>query len=326
MMKIKVGGREIGEGAKPFVISEIGSNIRDFDDVKISIQAAANSGADAVKFQLFTNKSLFGHGSDIPLLSPLWLPIMKSQCDELGIEFMCSAFSPELYDVINPFVNIHKVASAEISHVRILQKLNKLGKPVILSTGASGLYDITTAITYLTDVPLFLLYCVASYPAREIDLNMIKIMQGAFGLPVGFSDHSTDVLVIPSQAVKEGACIIEKHMTAIDEETPDKHHSITPSQFRSMVKRINNEEVYDLTFGATFEEIAMVTTHNRRLLAIKDINIGDEFIEGLNFGIYRSLKPESKGLTPFVIDKVVGRKSNSNIKAGQGIGPEDIRN
>lgn len=321
----------------PFIIAEIGSNWKTLDDISISIQSAKNAGADAVKFQLYNEFAMYGKwtivmqkaGGDfvradmIGELQTEWLPKMKAQCDRLGVEFMCSAFSPELYDIVNPFVNIHKVASAELSHIRILEKLRGYGKPVILSTGASGVNDVEAALKALKGLDVTLLYCVASYPANDINLANIKEMQKVFGCKVGYSDHSLDTCVIPRQAVLEGACVIEKHVTAFpDMDTPDRPHSLTMPQFKKMVDVIRNEQIPSL--GWTQEEQDMISKHNRRLIVIKDMKAGEDFKEGVNFGIYRALTPQLTALSPFAINSVIGKKAMRDMKAGDGIGPQDL--
>src|SRR3990167_1071022 len=110
--------------AKTFIIAEIGSNWTSFEEAKDSISFAKQAGADAVKFQAFRVEALYGFydsqygehramggNGELPLE---WLPKLKEKADACGIEFMCSAFSPELYDVVNPYVLVHKIASSEL--------------------------------------------------------------------------------------------------------------------------------------------------------------------------------------------------------------------
>lgn len=322
-------------GHKTFIIAEVGSNWASLEDCLYSIRSAKAMGADAVKFQLYNYGSLFGlpipqgylvsaqTGCDMPgALNRNWLPQLKSQADHVGIEFMCSAFSPELYDVVNPFVNIHKVASAELSHVRILEKLNGYGKPVILSTGASGVSDINAALSFLYDAEVMLMYCVASYPAKELNLENIKGLSTLFSLPCGFSDHSTDACVIPRAAVDRGAVVVEKHVQFVDGVFPDTPHSLNADQFKLMVDSIRTDK--GPVLGFTREEQDMLTRHNRRLIAIKDIKIGDTLRENENFGIFRSLHTDSHAFSPFAISGVGGKTALRNINAGFGIGPGDV--
>lgn len=340
-------GRKIGDGYAPFIIAECGSNWATLDDCLHSISMAKATGADAVKFQAFNDDALYGanpvlcgtpgmggsmwyelygrkHQTVFNSTLPLdWLPKLKHEADKVGIEFMCSAFSPELVEEVDKYVNIHKVASAEMTHVRILEKLRDLKKPVIMSTGASGLQDIAMAVKTMGDIPKVLLYCVASYPANEVILENIKALRSQFGTLSGYSDHSTDVLVIPKAATSAGACVIEKHFTAQEDlDTPDRPHSLTVEQFKRMVKAIRGD--VSSSIGPGREEQSMVTKHNRRLIATKDIGVGDTLREGENFGIYRSLKEDTRAMSPFSIDLVKGRTARRDIKAGDGISRADF--
>jgi len=324
-----------------FIVAECGSNWRDLNDCRHSIAMAKAAGADAVKFQAFNWYSLYGHGlahtymadddggnvHPVPKLDgalPLdWLPHLKQKADSVGIEFMCSAFSPELYDAVNPFVTRHKVASAEMSHIRILEKLRGYGKPVILSTGAHGGHDIGYALDHLGSTPTTLMYCVANYPAKHVDLRVMSLLRKRFKRPVGFSDHTLDIAEIPRRAAVKGAAVIEKHFTAIpDVDTPDRDHSLNVDQFKTMVQAVRGSLVPRI--GYTGEENDMVSRHNRRLIATRDIAPGDVLQEGVNFGIYRSLKDDIKGLSPFAVGQVHGKTAKAAIAAGDGIGPGDV--
>jgi sialic acid synthase SpsE len=328
-MKIKVReGLEIGDDSEPFIIAEVGSNWTSFEDCKNAVAQAKLAGADAVKFQLFDSPSLWGLND--PLADELseampasWIPKLAEKAKACGIEFMCTAFSPELYDVVNPYVSIHKIASSELSHKRILEKVRSYGKPVILSCGAATEGDIRRAIDLLGNNPTILMYCVGAYPARLVDPTLIPIMKEKFNKLVGYSDHTTDVMFIPGAATKSlGACVLEKHVTFIDAVTPDKPHSLTGDEFKLMVKAI--KKGFDLPIGPTREERDMVVKYRRRLIALIQINSGDEFIENKNFGIYRSLKEDTRAMSGFDVDKLNGKKSKIAISPGDGIGPFDF--
>jgi N,N'-diacetyllegionaminate synthase len=320
-------GHKIGPGQAPYIIAEVGSNWRTFDDCKASVVQAKKAGADAVKFQAFTAEALYGHGphlegAQMGTLPLDWLPLLKQVATEQGIDFLCSAFSPELVAAVDPFVEMHKVASAELSHVRLLERIRDTGKPVLLSTGASTPGDIRNALHTLEGSgPVVLLYCVAAYPATDIDLRHIDALAREFNLPVGYSDHSTDSLVIPKAAISAGACVLEKHFTAIDSDTPDRPHSLTAAQFKRMVLNIRGELPFAWGSG---EENEMRTRHNRRLIVTKALKAGETLEEGRTLGIYRSLKDDTRGLTPFAIAQVHGRAATRDLAAGEAIGPGDF--
>lgn len=329
-MKIKIHeSLEIGDGCRPFIIAEVGSNWTDFTQAKDSISMAKQCGADAVKFQLYDHKALYGVEGQMPGSLPLeWLPKLKEKAVACNIEFMCSAFSPELVEAVNPYVNIHKVASAELTHVRMLETLRRLGKPVILSTGASGEQDIRNALLILTGhgttqpIPVILMYCVAAYPSQEINLDTINLLSRTFNLPCGFSDHTTNVTPLPKLALQHGACVLEKHFAAFDTDTPDRPHSLNPHQFKRMVNHIRGD--VKPVLGAASEELEMLSRHNRRLVATQKLLQGTELTEGVNFGIYRSLKPDSRGFSPWMCEEVRGKRVRRVIEAGESIGPGDV--
>jgi N,N'-diacetyllegionaminate synthase len=337
-------GRKIGPGQPPYIIAEVGSNWQTLDDCKLSIAMAKRAGADAVKFQAFTHEALYGRpeptvveddGLDgpnrpnfvttvqrLPGVLPLdWLPILAEKARVTGIDFLCSAFSPELVSAVDPFVEMHKVASAELSHVRLLEAVRATGKPVLLSTGASTPGDIQQAHDVLRGAgQVVLLYCVASYPATDIDFrHMDKLRE--FGCPVGYSDHSTDSLVIPKAAIDWGACVLEKHFTAIEAATPDRPHSLTVDQFKRMVLSIRGELPFAWGSG---EENDMRIRHNRRLVATRDVQPGEALSESGNFGIYRSLKSDTRGLSGFAASAVHDKRATRAIQAGEAIGPGDF--
>lgn len=349
-MKIQIGKHEVGDGCKPFIICEIGSNWRTFEDCKNSISLAKQCGADAVKFQLFKPEDMYGVKPvfikaydpkirdtifETPYLDPDWLPKLAEKAKACDIEFMCSAFSPELIDVVDPYVNVHKVASAELTHIRMLEKLRKIGKPVILSTGASGLQDIENAIDVLQPTatreiadhgtaPVILMYCVAAYPARRISTTAFADFCDRFpGTLIGFSDHSLDTTAICGALNNMGACVFEKHVNFVGVDSPDAEHSLSMDEFKEMVMSIKTG-VGPRWNGPTPEEKPMILRHNRRLIATRDIAPGEMLKEGENFGIYRSLKDDTYAFSPWMIDQVNGKVALKSIRAGDGIGPGNV--
>lgn len=317
--------------ARPFIIAEVGSNWRTLNDCIASIGQAKAVGADAVKFQLFTPDALYGpgHGNKDgdyawPHLDPSWLPALKEKADACSIEFMCTAFSPELVEAVDPFVSVHKVASSDLSYPQLLAAVANTGKQTILSTGASGKGDIEYALTFFNQLQVVLLYCVASYPTKFVDLEVMKYLRdlGPLKSLVGFSDHTLGISMAV-EACRQGAVVLEKHFTAFpDLDTPDRPHSLTPDEFKTMVDYIRG--VRKPVIGPSPEERDMLLRHNRRLVATKDIFEGEHLEYGVNFGAYRSLVDDTKGLSPFAWTQVDGKTAVNALKRGEGIGPGDI--
>lgn len=318
------------------IIAEIGSNWTTFEQAKDSIPLAKAAGADAVKFQAYNQRALYGVPclvtdssglleAELKYAMPLeWLPKLAEKAKACGIEFMCTAFSPELVEAVDPYVQVHKVASAELTHLRLLEAVARTKKPVYLSTGASGWQDIKNALEVLKGSPVTLMHCVAAYPARMTMLGRIHALREEFGLPVGYSDHSLSCDDIPFIAKQVyGATVLEKHVTAYPElQTPDQPHSLTIAQFKYMVDYARSGSRH-IASGHT-EEADMIKRHNRRLIATRNINAGEALREGENFGIYRSLKDDTAALSPWAIEQVNGKPAKRAIVAGDGIKPGDV--
>lgn len=328
--------------AKPFIIAELGSNWRELSDITNAIHLIKAMGADALKLQAFDHQALYGlpptpkgftnvgdldDGEPAGKLDLAWFPAIKEKCDKAGLELMCSAFSPELVWAVDPFIEVHKVASSCLSHVKLLEAVRETGKPVLLSTGASSKADVHLALQRLNPVKTTLLYCNAAYPSTHHNLFQIDALRQEFNLPVGLSDHSLDAVYTPLAAVRfHGATIIEKHFTPIPHiETPDSKHSLDGTDFKIMVDHLRGKADTS-AFGPSREEKAMFLRHNVRLVASKDVAPGDLLAYGKNYGAFRSLEDDSHGMSPFFWNHEKGpegKRAVKAIKAGTGVGPGD---
>lgn len=223
-------------GNVKYIIGDVGSNWNNLQDCLDSITALKQCGATHAKFQHYTHKELYGTEGKLDRELPKdWLLYLKERCDLVGIKFLCSAFSVEGIDRVDPFVEMHKVASAEITHIPMLRRLAEIGKPVLLSTGAATYDQIRKALSILKSNKIYLLYCVAAYPACGINFDRMNTLK-QFGHEVGFSDHSLEYIEIPRAAARNGAIVIEKHfkLTEYMKTTPDAAHSLAPEQFKAM--------------------------------------------------------------------------------------------
>ena len=321
--------------AKPFIIAEVGSNWTTFAEAKDAIRFAKNAGAHAVKFQLFDVGGLYGInkiGSPHPTIQNIdqyaisnldWIPKFKEKADAVGIEFMCSAFSTELYDFVDQYVEVHKIASSELTHPDILEKVKSFGKPILLSCGASSKGDIEHALKILGGAKVVLMYCVAAYPATQYNLFYMQDLKESFDVPIGLSDHSLDVFYTSLSAHHHfDAIAIEKHVNFTEHHTPDSGHSLSHKDFVLMCEMLNGKRDYE-SFNPMPEEKEMFLKHNRRLIATENIAKGNHLVYGKNFGAYRSLQEDAKGFTPFLWRNVDGKKALANIKIGESINPEN---
>lgn len=335
----------------PFIIAEAGSNWKcgtfeqDLEQAKKLIQIASKSGADAIKFQTYKSKTIYvenagiskylsdsGYSENINnmfdyLSMPYELiPKLAQLCSENKIIFMSTPFSVDDAKAIDPFVEIHKIASFEINHVRLLEFLASTKKPIILSTGASTYDEIDFAVNFLKKAgcdDVTLLQCTSKYPCplESLNLSTIPKIQERYQLPVGLSDHSEDPILAPVIATSLGATIIEKHFT-IDKTLfgPDHKFALTPTELDLMVKSIRN--VNKIMGGGekiildVEQELSKFAT--RSIQAITDIKKGDRLIEGKNFQLLRPGN-RKRGLPGKFFLDINNKYATYDIKKGDGI-------
>ena len=239
---------------------------------------------------------------------------------------MSTPFSIDDATALDPYVSIHKIASFEINHVRLLEFVAQTKKPVLVSTGASDKNDIRFAIDYLqkhgaSDITL--LQCTSKYPCpvESLNLKSILTMKTDYNLPVGFSDHSLDPILAPITALSLGATVIEKHFT-LDKNLsgPDHKFALEPHELKNMIDSIRTVEktMGDGNKIILDDEMELRQFATRSLQAIKDIKKGDILKESVNIEI---LRPGNKirGLDPRLINQVDGKKAKTDIKLGDGI-------
>lgn len=229
------------------VIAEVGSNIKSYADAEYSICKAREAGANYVKFQCYSEFDLYGEGSkDYKIFDPEWLPRLKEVSDKSEIGFMCTGFSPEMYDIIDPHVDIHKIASAEITDLNILFKVASLGKPIVLSTGGASIMQISEALNIVKICPVTIMYCVPKYPSKYIDFEMLPILKSSFGnnYSYGYSDHSIDIGIIPIIASQFPCSMLEKHVNFLCyTDTGDCQHALNFEEFSMMIRVLKGEAI-----------------------------------------------------------------------------------
>lgn len=343
------------DSSKVFIIAEAGSNWKagshaeDLRRAKKLIHAAAINGANAVKFQTFRANTVYvpdagnsnylkksGSKKNInKIFEGLEMPYemlteLSEFCAKEGIEFMSSAFSVSDANAINKYVKIHKVASYEINHIRLLEYLARTKKPIILSTGASNYDEIDFAVNLLKKQRVkyyALLQCTAKYPAPPESLNLLTIpqMESRYKVPIGFSDHSLDPVVGPLVAVALGARIIEKHFT-LDRglSGPDHKFALIPSELKMMVDSIR---IAEKTLGDGKKRVLGVEKELRdfavrKVQAIKDIKKGEALLERVNIDVLRPGKRKRGDDARFFL-KIANKNSKRNIKRGDGVRLKD---
>ena len=334
-----------------FIIAEAGSNWKsssyeeDLKRAKELIRTAVKAGADAIKFQIFRPETVYvpnagmsnylsEHGlhQDINYIFEYlsmpyeMIPELAQYCKQEHILFMATPFSVQDAKHVDPYVRIHKVASFEINHIRLLEFLAETKKPLLISTGASTYAEIDFAVNLVKEKGnnlLALMQCTSEYPTPIDALNLFVIpqMKSKYNLPIGLSDHSMDPVVGPILAVGLGATVIEKHFT-LDRNLigPDHRFSLVPNELELMIKSIRKA---DKAKGSGNKEI-LKEEHElrqyatRAIQAIRNISKGEILCEGYNFEVLRPGN-RSRGMEPRFLTEINGKKATKYIECGDGI-------
>lgn len=186
--------------------------------------------------------------------------------------------------------------------------------------------DIHRVVSWLragppaTQIPLILMHSNISYPAKYVDMKKFKAIKDAFpSIPLGYSDHTTNIDAVPKFLKENGVCIYEKHFNPFDlTDTPDAPHALNRDEFKTLVSYLRNVP------GDYNEESEARLKHIRRVVALKDLAPGDRLKENDNMGIFRVKIRDVNGVNPFAIDRLEGKAVNKPIKAGAGISLNDV--
>ena len=339
-MEFNISDKKIGECYPTFIIAELSANhMNDFDIAVKTIEAMADAGADAVKFQTFTPDTITidcdneyfhikqGTVWDGQILHELyedaympwdWQPKLKKVAEDLGLIVFSSPFDKTSVDFLEDMgVPAYKIASFEITDIPLIEYVASKGKPIIISTGIASLEDIELAVKTCLNTgndKIALLKCTSSYPAplEEINLNTIPDINDKFGVIVGLSDHTLGGEV-STAAVALGASIIEKHFI-LDRNMggPDSEFSMEPQEFKQMVDSIRNVEK---ALGEVSYELSDKMKSNREfsrsLFVVKDMKKGEIITEDN----VCSIRP-GFGLHPKYLKEILGKKVNRNLKKG----------
>lgn len=341
-----------------FVIAEAGVNHN--GSVSLALQlvdAAKAAGADAVKFQAYGAERLAARSApmadyqkasrggnrapaaqreaedtQLAMLKELELGAAEfariaEYCNEVGLTFLASPFDEAAVDMLAGLsVSPMKIPSGELTNLPLLRHIGALHCPVILSTGMSWLAEVEAAVRVLQEAGssnITLLHCVTQYPTPpdQVNLRAMTTLATAFGLPVGYSDH-TEGIDIAIAAVALGATVIEKHLT-LDATLPGPDHSssLEPDQFGGMVRAIRNVE---LALGDGRKrpapiEVPNIVVARKSLVSARDLAAGQR----LQAGDVVFKRPGS-GIPPHELERVVGRTMATDVGADQVIGWEDL--
>jgi len=336
MPPFSVGDHRVGPDSETFVVAEAGLNHDgDYDRAERLVDAAAEAGADAVKFQTFTGAGLYGEGSDLAdtfadvEMPHDWIPRLATYAADRGVTFLSSPFDRDAVDALDPHVPAFKIASATLSDLEFLQYVARREKPILLSTGMHELDEIEAALTTLdeADADVALLHCVSAYPTplSEINVRMVESLRDRFDVPVGLSDHTEDPTTAPAAAVALGASVVEKHLTDdSSREGGDHAMALEPDEFAAMVDAIEKTEVAlgDREKAVVDVEQDAYAASRRSVYATRRIDAGERITEG-NTAILRPGERE-RGLDPAARADLVGREATATIDVDEPVTWEKV--
>ncbi|MCM8530267.1 MAG: N-acetylneuraminate synthase family protein [Lentisphaeraceae bacterium] len=315
-----------------FFIAEIGGNHEgDFEYAKRLTQLGIDSGANAVKFQLYKGDTLVSrveggarnkHFKKFELSQKHYLDLVD-MCEKANAMFMASVWDEKMLTWIDPYLSVHKVGAGDLTCFPMIKNLVKTGKPIILSTGLSTMEEVKQTVdfiyeleeSYVTDEKLALLQCTSSYPCPDEDANLdaMLALKEQFCLPVGYSDHTvgSDAIEI---AVAMGAQIIEKHFTDTRENKEFRDHKVSLTceevqKFLTKVKRIKKLKGTQNKFVTKSEKLAGHDVSFRRSVYAKcDLTAGEILTEE-NISVLRP----AHGISSTCYFKLLGQRVNRNL-------------
>ena len=316
------------------IIAEAGVNHNgDIKTAKKLIDAAVDAGVDYVKFQTFSASRLVSKNtkkanyqientsnSDSQLLMLKKLELSKENhyllieyCKNKGIKFLSTAFDLESLSFLKDKVDFYKIPSGEINNLPYLEKVAKLGLPVVMSTGMSTIKEIKSAFNILINNSMkkenvIILHCNTDYPTpmEDVNLKAMLTIQKELNVAVGYSDHTLGI-EIPIAAVAIGARVIEKHFTLNrNMEGPDHKASLEPKELKQMVIAIRNIEkaLGNGEKTPSKSEKKNIAIVRKSIVAIKPVKKGDAFtINNI------SIKRPGNGISPMKWYGVLGSKA-----------------
>lgn len=356
-----------------FIIAEAGVNHNGSPDLALQlVDAAAEAGADAVKFQTFKSEAVVGRfaekaayqkgttgqeESQLDMVRKLELShdahrAVLSRCRQRGIQFLSTPFDEgsARFLVQELDVPLLKVPSGEITNAPLLLAVARLGRPLIMSTGMATLGEVELALGIIAfafleriDQPneaafrdawaseegraalagsVSLLHCTTEYPApfEQTNLAAMDTLATAFGLPVGFSDH-TPGISIPIAAVARGATIIEKHFT-LNRNLPGPDHqaSLEPNELSAMITGIRQVEIA-IGHG---RKVPCPAEWNNRTIARRSLVAAHNVVRGEIWSTDNlTTKRPADGISPLLYWEVLGRPASRDYQADEHLAPKE---
>lgn len=331
------------------VIAEVGVNHNgDPALARRMVDVAREAGADVVKFQAFKSekeisryapKALYQEentgpeGGQLELCKALELSgealrSLKDYCAELRMPFLCTAFDFDSVDLLCGELKVAaiKIGSAEVTNLPFLEYIGTRRVAAILSTGASTLAEVGAAVQALRAGgcrELALLHCVSSYPApaEQVNLRAMATLRQAFGVPVGFSDHTPGYAVAIAAAAL-GACAVEKHFTT-DRNLPGPDHlaSVEPHELKALVAgvRIANRALGDGVKAPAACELPNLPLIRKSLVAARDLPAGTKLARDMI-----EIKRPQGGIEPADLGRLLGRRLKAAVREDMPIRWDDL--
>ena len=346
-MELKIGNTLIGDQHPTWFIADIAANHDGSLERALQlIHLAAEAGADAAKFQNFRGPEIvsdygFSHMNaqvshqakwkktvtqvyDDASVPFDWTPILKEECDKVGITYFSAPYDFGAIDMLDSFVPAYKIGSGDITWIEACLRMARKGKPVLLATGASTIGDVQRAVDAILPVnpQLVLMQCNTNYTAADgnfdsIHLNVLKTYRQMWpNLILGLSDHTHGHATVLG-AVALGARVVEKHFTDDNHRKgPDHAFAMNPTSWAEMVQATRQLE---RAMGSANKTIAenehdTVIVQRRCLRAARDIKAG----EIMTREMIDVLRPAAPGaIMPYDINQVVGLTARQDISSGQ---------
>lgn len=348
-MMMRIGTKQVGVGQPVFIIAEAGVNHNGNLELALRlIDAAADAGADAVKFQTFRAEDLAAPSAEMAeyqkqnlgvqesqfdMLKKLELaeadyPALLERCRERNILFISTPHSGQqsLDFLVRLNVPAIKLGSGELTNLPFLRSVARYGRPVILGTGMATMDEIEEALEAMRSAggrDFVFLHCTSNYPCRlsEVNMRAMQTMAERLNVLVGYSDHTLD-LQVPVMAVAMGACVIEKHFT-LSRTLPGPDHvaSLEPHELRQMVENIRKAETI---LGHAHKrpnpsELSTMAVARKSLVTLAPVRAGERFTSE-NVGIKRP----GTGILPKYLDRVQSQVAGRDLPAGHVLMPDDV--
>ncbi len=340
--QIVIDNTTVSDETDCYVIAEIGANhMGDVEICKEIIQAAKSCGASAIKMQKRNNKTLFtkaaydapydnensfgdsyGEHREFVEFGKEEFLELKRFCSEIGITMFSTAFDLESVDFLEEIeLPAYKVASGDITHIPLIEKIARTGKPMILSTGGATMEDVERAHNAARkhNDNVAILQCTSGYPAvfEELDMNVITTFRKAFPETViGLSSHDNGIAMATASYVL-GSRIVEKHFTLNRAwKGADQAFSLEPGGLRRLVRDLGRLRI---ALGSSEKrvfdsEVKPLKKMRKGIVAKKALTSGHTIAED-DF----CFKVPAEGIPPYDMDKVVGKKLTSDVSEDQPI-------